>query len=370
MSQLRTLVLDSGAFFANDCHNTLAQLDVNIVTVPQVLQEIKDKASREALDSINFAIKVQVPSDHALNAVIEFAKLCGEFYELSATDLLVLALTYQLEVEAHGKTNIREKPLTVEDLVNKAKSKRKPKSKGINKATIKDSNLKEEEKKPDLGEQESWITPDNIDEHSDEVSLWNTATSKKHVKDIEWTNSTVACMTQDFGIQNVMGQMGLRLLSIHGKTLTKIRHWALGCFGCREITNQLHKEFCGACGGHTLIRVGVLVNSSTGEISYRWFNSKHGSLNSARRGVQYSIPKPKGGRGNNDLILREDELNAARKKYGNHDKARHSIENWTEKTTDFEDFGQKSYKSDIKYGHRKRNPNEVRPGTGNRKSRK
>jgi hypothetical protein len=119
-----------------------------------------------------------------------------------------------------------------------------------------------------------------------------------------------------------------------------------------------------------LIRVGVLVNSSTGEISYRWFNSKHGSLNSARRGVQYSIPKPQGGRGNNDLILREDELNAARKKYGNHDKARHSIENWTEKTTDFEDFGQKSYKSDIKYGHRKRNPNEVRPGTGNRKSRK
>lgn len=42
--------------------------------------------------------------------VTEFAKLTGDFRSLSATDMRVLALTYQLEKEHCGIDHIKTKP--------------------------------------------------------------------------------------------------------------------------------------------------------------------------------------------------------------------------------------------------------------------
>lgn len=46
-------------------------------------------------------------------AVVEFAKKTGDLRELSRTDLLVLALTYMLDVEANGAGRLRTEPVGI-----------------------------------------------------------------------------------------------------------------------------------------------------------------------------------------------------------------------------------------------------------------
>ena len=73
---------------------------------------------------------------------------------------------------------------------------------------------------------------------------------------------------------------------------------------------NIEKEFCVFCGAHTLSKVSVYINNN-GEVTY--FKNPKRIVN--LRGTKYSIPYPKGGRGNTDLILREDELLTGEKKY-------------------------------------------------------
>ena len=57
------------------------------------------------------------------------------------------------------------------------------------------------------------------------------------------------------------------------------------------------------CGSHLLGKVSTYINDN-GELSY--FDNPKRRIN--LRGTVYSIPKPKGGRLNKDMILREDQL--------------------------------------------------------------
>jgi len=66
---------------------------------------------------------------------------------------------------------------------------------------------------------------------------------------------------------------------------------------------DIEKEFCQFCGAYALVKVSVYIANS-GEVTY-FLNPKR-RIN--LRGTKYSIPKPKAGRGNNNLILREDQL--------------------------------------------------------------
>lgn len=69
------------------------------------------------------------------------------------------------------------------------------------------------------------------------------------------------------------------------------------------------KEFCQICGSHTLVKVSVYINEN-GDLTY--FRNPKRKIN--LRGTKYSIPKAVHGRGNADLILREDELLVGEKK--------------------------------------------------------
>ena len=73
---------------------------------------------------------------------------------------------------------------------------------------------------------------------------------------------------------------------------------------------NIEKAFCDYCGSHTLIKVSVYI-SSKGDLTY----FKNPLRLAKLRGTKYSIPLPKGGRNNEDLILREDELMVGEKKY-------------------------------------------------------
>jgi RNA-binding protein NOB1 len=63
----------------------------------------------------------------------------------------------------------------------------------------------------------------------------------------------------------------------------------------------MSKQFCPRCGGPTLIKANSSVTSS-GEMKIHLKKDFHYRL----RGTRYSLPKPKGGRENKSLILRED----------------------------------------------------------------
>lgn len=64
---------------------------------------------------------------------------------------------------------------------------------------------------------------------------------------------------------------------------------------------QPDKVFCPVCGNNTLIKVSYEVDSE-GKVSYSQVQRIR------TRGTKYSIPLPKGGRKNNDIVLAEDHF--------------------------------------------------------------
>ncbi|KAI0321939.1 Nin one binding Zn-ribbon like-domain-containing protein [Amylostereum chailletii] len=91
------LVLDAGPLLSLSPLRGLAE---TYVTVPQVLDELKDPRAREHLRKLSLTsgvdITVQSPDPTALAHVIQFAKKTGDYSVLSFADLSIIALTYAL----------------------------------------------------------------------------------------------------------------------------------------------------------------------------------------------------------------------------------------------------------------------------------
>ncbi|KAL8543720.1 hypothetical protein ACS0TY_004326 [Phlomoides rotata] len=118
------------------------------------------------------------------------------------------------------------------------------------------------------------------------------------------SESSVACITSDYAMQNVLLQMGLRLLAPGGMQIRELHRWVLKCHACSKVTTEIGRIFCPTCGnGGTLRKVAVTV-------------SDNGIVLAARRprislrGTKYSLPLPQGGRDaiTKNPILREDQL--------------------------------------------------------------
>ncbi|KXS12670.1 hypothetical protein M427DRAFT_34668 [Gonapodya prolifera JEL478] len=153
---------------------------------------------------------------------------------------------------------------------------------------------------------EGWITPANVHLHKAK------AAHKGKAQDEVWS---VGCMTGDFAMQNVLLQMNLRLLSLDGMLIKKVKttvgngdrdvrqeklarnfagspapswseigslHATLSLSGAttvdspssprltqqpsppRRITTDMSKKFCPSCGGNTLMRVSARVDADGG----------------------------------------------------------------------------------------------------------
>ncbi|XXG50925.1 hypothetical protein AAC387_Pa02g4818 [Persea americana] len=118
------------------------------------------------------------------------------------------------------------------------------------------------------------------------------------------SDSSVACVTSDFAMQNVILQMGLRLLAPGGMQNRQLHRWVLKCHACNKVTAEIGRIFCPKCGnGGTPRKVSVTVG-------------ENGIVLAARRpritlrGTKFSLPLPQGGREaiTKNLILREDQL--------------------------------------------------------------
>ncbi|GAB4823751.1 hypothetical protein N2152v2_010797 [Parachlorella kessleri] len=113
-------------------------------------------------------------------------------------------------------------------------------------------------------------------------------------------DSAVCSVTADFAMQNVLLQMGLRLVTPDGRRVSQLSRWVLRCAACFAVTKEMGRLFCPKCGNASLDKVRVVVGPDGAE--QYGVRKKH-----ILRGTKFSLPKPKGGR-YNDVILREDQL--------------------------------------------------------------
>ncbi|XP_070764317.1 RNA-binding protein NOB1 isoform X1 [Enoplosus armatus] len=101
------VVADAGAFLKKA---SLQDIGRNIYTLKDVVDEIRDKPTRRSLAFLPYQLNFREPRPEHVRLVTEFSKKTGDFPSLSATDIKVLALTYQLELEHVGSQHLKKEP--------------------------------------------------------------------------------------------------------------------------------------------------------------------------------------------------------------------------------------------------------------------
>ncbi|XP_051725808.1 RNA-binding protein NOB1 [Ctenopharyngodon idella] len=101
------VVADTGAFIKRA---SLQEIGKNIYTLKDVVDEIRDKPTKRSLAFLPYKLNFKEPFPEHIRFVTEFAKKTGDYPSLSATDIKVLALTYQLEIENVGTDHLKKEP--------------------------------------------------------------------------------------------------------------------------------------------------------------------------------------------------------------------------------------------------------------------
>ena len=148
-----------------------------------------------------------------------------------------------------------------------------------------------------------WVTPENLYKHI------GSAVTTTTVKPDDGLLKSVQFVTSDYAMQNVIIQLGFKLLSLDGRRITRVKRFKLLCRACQKLNLDIERMFCEQCGSHLLAKVSVYINQD-GELTY----FKNPRRKPRLRGTKYSLPKPKGGREGDGLVLREDELLVGEKK--------------------------------------------------------
>jgi len=252
-------------------------------------------------------------------------KKTGDYASLSATDIKLLSLTFQLEKETVGTGHLCTEPIPrriksttdeefLDDSVSKLPGFYLPgKTKKVSEENPIDSSFDEEdlhqisladgstvsqqseEDSNDESDEESWITPSNIAEFNKDLPL-----AQESIDDGKVV--PVACVTADFPMQNVLKQMGLQLVSVNGMAIKTVNTFVLKCSACLRTTPIMTKVFCPSCGNKTLMRVPILLDEN-GDIKLNMSGVKPVTS----RGKRFVLPAPKGGKHAVNPQLTEDQ---------------------------------------------------------------
>jgi RNA-binding protein NOB1 len=110
---IHTLILDAGPIIKGEpAVSTMLRQCEQIITTPAVISEIRDLATRTRLQTtlLPFLI-LRRPLPSSVDLVAAFARKTGDFSVLSATDVELLALAYDLECERNnGDSRLRKTP--------------------------------------------------------------------------------------------------------------------------------------------------------------------------------------------------------------------------------------------------------------------
>ncbi|XP_015108916.1 RNA-binding protein NOB1 [Diachasma alloeum] len=107
------VIVDTSAFIKNV---PLQEVGENIITEQSVINEIKSKRQLRRLVVLPYDLVIKDVFPENIQFVTEFAKKTGDYTSLSATDIKVIALTYQLEKEKVGTDHLKESPAIVKTL--------------------------------------------------------------------------------------------------------------------------------------------------------------------------------------------------------------------------------------------------------------
>ena len=110
----RVAVVDANAIITHRSGlvNLQRQFD-RIVTIPEVIAEVRDSQSRQALSTLPFEIEQLTPSEESMRAVGTFARATGDLHALSSVDMKLIALARTIEVEYYGDEHLRKEPARV-----------------------------------------------------------------------------------------------------------------------------------------------------------------------------------------------------------------------------------------------------------------
>nr|CAD7602840.1 unnamed protein product [Timema genevievae] len=165
-----------------------------ILTIQEVVDEITNKRQLRRLVVLPYDL--QLKDVFQENIKYKFSKKTGDYPSLSATDIKVIALTFQLEKEKVGTDHLQTEPK-----VNRVVS----------------------------------FTKNNKD-----VAVPSGFAGFYLPKKL-----------------NVMKQLGLNVLSVNGRMIRQLRTFILRCYACFKTTSIMTKIFCPNCGNKTLKKVAV-----------------------------------------------------------------------------------------------------------------
>jgi len=316
LRKVKKVVLDSGAIIKG---GRLEGLGQKFWTISEVLGEVKDSNARAVLDTLAVDLEVREVDPVALAAVTHFSKLTGDYQRLSVVDLKVMALTYQMEKQFHGTAHLQSAPRPAmapqnnthssasaacdsgcglesepaardagraagedDEALDPSEFERAPLADGGwigsaddtasvagseagSKAGARPKKKAGASSLPGWGEwddgkddEAGWITPENL----------SSSARMDQVEKRDDDDEHVACATLDGAMQNVLLQIGLKVVDTDGYVVKNVKQFVLKCHACFAICHDTNKQFCPACGNATMMRVSKWVQAD-GRVTYR-----------------------------------------------------------------------------------------------------
>ncbi|KAH8303466.1 hypothetical protein KR059_011453 [Drosophila kikkawai] len=116
--KIKFLVADTTAFINAVPLNEYAE---QVLTVPEVVAEVRNKRQIRRLCVLPFDLQVREPRPESVKHCVEFAKRTGDYASLSGIDLKVISLTYELEADTVGTAHLRTEPIMAQTIASKEK---------------------------------------------------------------------------------------------------------------------------------------------------------------------------------------------------------------------------------------------------------
>ncbi|XP_022208670.2 RNA-binding protein NOB1 [Drosophila obscura] len=118
--KIKYMVADTTAFINAVPLNEYAE---NVLTVPDVVAEVRNKRQIRRLCVLPFGMEVREPRPESIKHCVEFAKKTGDYASLSGIDLKVIALSYELEKDNVGTEHLRTEPVMAQTIASKEEPK-------------------------------------------------------------------------------------------------------------------------------------------------------------------------------------------------------------------------------------------------------
>ena len=103
------IILDANAFISSSHLLNLGTANT-LVSTSEVLNELRDPKTREAVKNLPFEVETKTVSKKTLELVKEFARKTGDIGSLSDVDLGIIALAHEVYVEQGLNSKLRKNP--------------------------------------------------------------------------------------------------------------------------------------------------------------------------------------------------------------------------------------------------------------------